>query len=180
MIITRIGRSWLLLAALVTVTASCDDDGIFAPTPVDPEPKNGLVALVTLVPRTIIYSVGENVVTDVRIANATNVRAVAFALTYNPEVMQYVNGVEGTFMNSDGSNTVFFVLIPGAGGEITVLLAREGGGPGASGTGVLAMFEFLAVGTGDSGFAFTLGRVWDPQGQILPAQFSNPPVRVVP
>ena len=119
------------------------------------------------------------VVTDVFIQNATNVGAVLFDLRYNPEVMQYVSSVEGTFMNSDGSNTAFFVL-PGAAGEINVALSRLGGGAGASGWGVLATFEFLAVGAGDSGFAFDGASVRDPLGQVLPAQFSNVPVRVVP
>ena len=67
-----------------------------------------------------------------------------------------------------------------AAGEINVGLSRLGGGPGASGTGVLATFEFLAVGSGDSGFAFDGASVRDPQGQSLPALFSTVPVRVVP
>ena len=73
MIITRIGRSWLLLAALVTVTAGCDDDGVVAPTPDDP-PQ---LASVTLVPSKTFYSVGESVVNDVLIVNGMNVHTVA-------------------------------------------------------------------------------------------------------
>ena len=178
MITTLIGRSWLLLAALVTVTAGCDDDGIIAPTPVDPEPKNGLVALVTLVPSKTIYSVGESVVTDMLIVNGMNVFAVPFHLTYNPDVLQYVSSAQGTFLNSDGSDTVLFVtpMID----ELVVALSRLEVGPGASGDGVLATFEFLATGAGDGGLAFTGASLIGPQAMNLPAQFSTVPVRVVP
>ena len=174
MIITRIGRSWLLLAALVTVTAGCDDDGVVAPTPDDP-PQ---LASVTLVPSKTIYSVGESVVTDMLIVNGMNVFAVPFHLTYNPDVLQYVSSAQGTFLNSDGSDTVLFVspMID----ELVVALSRLEVGPGASGDGVLATFEFLTTGAGDGGLAFTGASLKDPQAMNLPAQFSTVPVRVVP
>ena len=57
MIITRIGWSWLLLAALMTVTAGCDDDGIIVPSQVDPKPTR--VASVLLVPFRATYSIGD-------------------------------------------------------------------------------------------------------------------------
>ncbi len=174
MIITRIGRSWLLLAALVTVTAGCDDDGVVAPTPDDP-PQ---LASVTLVPSKTIYSVGESVVTDMLIVNGMNVFAVPFHLTYNPDVLQYVSSAQGTFLNSDGSDTVFFMasLID----ELVVAMSRLEGGTGASGDGVLATFEFLATGAGDGGLAFTGASLIGPPGMNLPAQFSTVPVGVEP
>ncbi len=174
MIITRIGRSWFLLAVLVGVAAGCDDDGVVAPTPDDP-PQ---LASVTLVPSKAIYSVGESVVTDMLIVNGMNVFAVPFHLTYNPDVLQYVSSAQGTFLNTDGSDTVFLVgpMID----ELVVALSRLEVGPGASGDGVLATFEFLATGAGDGGLAFTGASLVGPQAMNLPAQFSTVPVRVVP
>ncbi len=174
MITTRIGWPWFLLAVLVGVAAGCDDDGVVAPTPDDP-PQ---LASVTLVPSKTIYSVGESVVTDMLIVNGMNVFAVPFHLTYNSDVLQFVGGAEGTFLNSDGSNTVFFVspMID----ELVVGLSRLGVGTGASGDGVLATFEFLATGAGDGGLAFTEAILRDPQAMRLPAQFSTVPVGVEP
>ena len=175
MIVTRVGWSWIVLATLVTMTAGCDHDDIIAPT--DPQPT---VASVRLVPGKLTYSVGESVMTDLFIENAKNVGSVPFHLLYDPTVLEYVTGTEGTFLNGDGTNTVFLAVDSGPGGEIVVGLARLGGSPGASGAGLLATFEFLAVGSGDSGFSFTGAGVRDPQAQFLPASFSTVSVQVVP
>ena len=174
MITTRIGWPWFLLAVLVGVAAGCDDDGIVAPTLDDPLQ----LASVTLVPSKTIYSVGESVVTDMLIVNGMNVFAVPFHLTYNPDVLQYVSSAQGTFLNSDGSDTVLFVspMID----ELVVALSRLEVGPGASGDGVLATFEFLATGAGDGGLAFTGASLIGPQAMNLPAQFSTVPVGVEP
>ena len=58
--------------------------------------------VIALVPSTLIYHVGESIVLEVYIGNATNVGTVSFSLRYEPAVVQYVGAIEGTFMNSDG------------------------------------------------------------------------------
>ena len=171
---TRMGRAWLLLALLVSLAAGCADDGVVAPTP-DVSPP---LASVTLVPSKTIYSVGESVATDMLIFNAMNVGSVPFHLTYNPDVLQFVSGAQGTFLNEDGTQTVFFANATID--EVVVGLSRLGGSSGASGDGVLATFEFLATGAGDGGLGFTGASLRDPQAIILPAQFSAVPVEVVP
>ena len=180
MIIARLGLSWLLLVVLLAVTGGCHDDGIFPLTQIDPQPP--MLASVLLVPSKATYSVGESVMTSVVIQNATNVGTVSFHLNSNPEVLRYIGSLEGTFMNSDGSNTIFLRAPTPLGDVIMVALSRLSGGPGASGAGVLATFEFLAVGSGDSGLAFTGANagVRDPQGQSLPAVFNAFPPQVVP
>ena len=169
--------AWLLLAALITVAVGCDEDDFIAPTLDDP-PASPISIL--LLPDKATYGVGESEVTSVRIENATNVCTVLFRWRYNPAVLQYVDGVEGTFMNTDGSTTDFLATPTTAGDEIEVGLSRRSGGSGASGTGVLATLEFLAVGSGDGGLAFTGAGVRDPQGQSLPALFRTMSVLVVP
>jgi len=68
----------------------------------------------------------------------------------------------------------------GGGGEIVVGLSRLGGGEGVSGNGVLATFQFLAIGEGGAGFAFTGASVRDGKANFMPAQFSVVPVNVEP
>ena len=46
-----------------------------------------------------------------------------------------------------------------------------GGGKGASGTGGLATFQFMAIAPGDANFAFTGASVKGPQAGNLPADF---------
>ena len=136
-------------------------------------------AVIGLLLSALIYHIGESVVLEVYIANATNVGTVSFSLRHDPAVVQYVGAIEGTLMNSDGRQTVFLAN-PTAGNEIEVALSRQGGGRGAAGTGLLATMEFLAVGVGDAGFAFTDASVEDPKGRFLPASFNSAPVFVVP
>ena len=176
MTISRTGCSWLFLGTLLTVAVGCDVDGSVTPSEVDPPAPP---VSVRLVPAMATYAVGERVAAEVRIGDAANVGAVAFRLQYDRTVLEYVAGVEGTFMNSDGSHTLFLAT-PGAGDEIVVGLSRLGGSQGASGSGLLLTVEFLAVGAGDAGFAFADGVVEDPRGQHLPAVFRNAPVLVVP
>jgi len=154
------------------VVVSCDDGGNIAPPAVEPP------ASVRVVPSTVTYGVGDSVVAEVHIDSATNVGAVTLRLRYDPAVLEYVSGVEGTFMNGDGSHTVFLTGAA-AGGEIAVGLTRIGR-QGASGTGLLFTLEFLAVGAGDAGFDIAEGAVKDPQARNLPAVFSTVPVVVVP
>ncbi len=174
---TRIGWSWLLVAMLVAVTASCDDDVIVA-TPIDDTPVPP--ATIRLVPSAATYRVGDNVPIEVFIENATNVASVSFHLRFGATVLQYLSNAEGAFMGSDGTTTFFLAEVTPAGDEVVVGLSRAGSGPGVSGAGFLATFEFLAIGPGDAGFAFSGSSVRDPQGKSLPARFTTLNVRVNP
>ena len=135
--------------------------------------------VLALVPSASTYGIGESVVLQMYVSGATNVDAISFSLRHDPAVVQYVGAIEGTFMNSDGRQTVFLTA-PTAGNEIEVALSRRGGGRGAAGTGLLATVEFLAVGVGDAEFPFTGASVEDPQGRFLPAAFNSVTVFVVP
>ena len=83
-------------------------------------------------------------------------------------------------MNADGTNTVFLAGDMGGGGEIVVGLSRMGAGEGASGTGSLARFRFLAINAGSCNFGFTGASVKDPQARNLPAAFNTAAVQVEP
>ena len=83
-------------------------------------------------------------------------------------------------MSADGTSTVFLASDTGGGGEIVVGLSRLGGTTGATGSGVLATFQFLAIAAGPAGFAFSGSGVKDPQANPLPTAFSVVPVRIEP
>jgi hypothetical protein len=135
--------------------------------------------VVRLVPSRTTFTVGETVALEVFMENGNNIGSVPFHLRFNPQVLQFVPpAAEGSFLRADGTNTVF--LASDTGGEVVVGLSRLGGGEGASGTGSLAAFQFLAIAEGDAGLAFTGASVKDPQAKNLPASFSVVSVRVEP
>ncbi len=144
----------------------------------EPDLPTGTV-VVQMVPSKSVYAVGEPVVVQIVVDNANNVGSTPFHLRYNKEVLQYLPpGQEGMFMKSDGANTVFLATDIAGGGEVVVGLSRLGAGQGASGSGILATFQFQAINPGECGFAFTGASVKDPQARNLPAAFNVVPVSV--
>lgn len=144
------------------------------PTPVGP-------ATVRLVPSAPSYKVGDRVVVEVRIENAGNVGSVPFHLNYNRQVLEFVGpAMEGPFLGSDGTNTVFLATPTQGGGDLVVGASRLGGGDGVSGSGTVATFQFQAINPGDAGFAFAGASVKDPQARSVTATFLSAPVVVEP
>ena len=138
-------------------------------------------ATVRLVPSAPSYRVGDRVIVEVRIENATNVGSVPFHLRFNRAALEYVPPAnQGPFLNSDGANTVFLANDSQGGGEIVVGLSRLGGGDGMSGAGTLASFQFQAIAAGDCGFGWAGASVKDPQARNVPASFLTAPVAVEP
>jgi hypothetical protein len=144
-------------------------------------PVNAGPAAVRLVPSAPSFRVGDRVSVEVRIENATNVASVPFHLRYNRQVLEFVPpATQGSFLNSDGANSVFLATDSGGGGEVVVGLSRLGGGEGMSGAGTLATFQFQAINPGDAGFAWVGASVKDPQARNVPATFLLAPVAVEP
>ena len=85
----------------------------------------------------------------------------AFDLTYNPDVIQFVEGAEGTFLSQEGLDATSFqvALEDGEPGRLTVGLTRIGPIGEVSGTGTLLTLTFKAVGSGTSLLEFQ-----DPRG----------------
>ena len=146
----------------------------------EPEPPAG-PALVQLVPAKATYAVGETVVLQIIVSNASNVGSIPFHLRYNKDALQFLSpGLEGPFMQSDGTSTVFLASDTGGGGEIVVGMSRMGAGRGATGSGVLATLQFLAINPGPCNFQFTGASVKDPQARNLPAAFNTAQVEIAP
>ncbi len=172
-----------------------DEGGVVRPPPFDtppepepeddgpdeePPPATAGRATVRLIAKPS-YKVGEAVSVNVQIENSSNVGSVPFHLKYNAGVLRYQPPpTEGPFMSSDGKGTVFLASDVAGGGEVVVGLSRLGASTGASGTGLLAAFNFMAIAPGDAGFAFTGASVKGPQAGNLPAEFVVQPVMVVP
>src|SRR5262249_40208375 len=122
---------------------------------------------------------GEPVPVEIRVLGGQNVGSIPFHLRYNPAVLEYQGpGLEGDFLNRDGTATVFVATPVAGGGEIVVGASRVGAATGASGAGTLATFTFVAKGPGAANFSFTGASVKDPNANNLPASFTLSPVTV--
>lgn len=157
---------WCLLSMLAI--AGCDD----ATRGVDESDPLGPIA-VRLVPMQVAYLVGDTIVAQVLVEDGENVGAIAFHLVYDEDVLHFVRPAdEGPWMGADGTNTVFLAVEVASGGELVVGHSRLGNPIGASGSGLLATFEFFALSPGSGGFEFSAASVRDPQAYFLPAVFS--------
>jgi general secretion pathway protein D len=106
---------------------------------------------ISVVPSSSSVSLATSFAVDVLISGASDLYGFQFDLTFNPNVLQASSVTEGSFLSGGGST--FFVpgTIDNAGGNIfataDTLLSPV---PGVNGSGTLAIFDFISVGSGNS------------------------------
>ena len=143
-----------------------------------PPPVTSIAQVILSAPKSV-YRVGETVYVQVQISGAQNVGSVPFHLRFNPQVFTFVApALEGDFLGSDGSQTIFASSEIQGGGEIVVGLSRTGAGTGASGAGLLATFQFSARAPGTGSFSFSGASVRDPAAANLPCSFNTATITV--
>jgi general secretion pathway protein D len=124
-------------------------------TPAETEPgviaSRGLIK--TVAPTGI--KVGQQFSIDAMISLVQNLAGTPFTLSYDPNSVEFVSAVEGSFLNQDGKPTNFSASTDAAGGTVTVAMARTAGSGGVSGGGTLATFTFKAKKQGLAKFWFS-------------------------
>ncbi len=128
---------------------------------------------VGMIPTAVEVSVGDRVSVQIAIEAGDNVGHVPFHVRFNPRVLQFEAGDEGSFLRSDGAPTAFFAAPTSDGATIVVGLSRLGQPAGVSGSGDLCTLHFIVVGPGDAGLAFARAKVKDPANRALPALFAS-------
>ena len=102
-----------------------------------------------------------------------------FDLNFDPTRLQFVGGgFEGPFLATAGP-TFFFGGIPGTGSVQFVFDTLLGPGPGASGNGLLAFFDFRALAKGPTTLSLANVLAQDTPGNLInvglvPAQITVP------
>lgn len=124
-----------------------------------------------MVPSAVRVAVGDPLSIHVEIVGAADVGSVPFHVVYDPAVLRFEGGREGTFLKGDGRSTAFFAAPMSDGSEAVIGLSRLGAGDGIGGGGELCTLNFTAVGPGDAGLAFTRAHVRDSANRIVPAAF---------
>ncbi|MFL6706634.1 MAG: cohesin domain-containing protein [Massilia sp.] len=99
---------------------------------------------------------GHAVGVDINIAGITDLAAWQFTLNFDPSLLQVVSGIEGSFLDQAGTTFFDAGTFDNAAGTISFAFdSLFGPGPGASGSGLLAHYDFNAVGNGPVAFSFS-------------------------
>jgi hypothetical protein len=135
----------------------------------EPEPQTPVI--VALDPMHAELPLGARFQVSVAIQNATDVGHVPFHLTFDPAVLRFDRGDEGTFLRSDGGSTAFFARPTTTPGTVVVGLSRLGRSAGVSGSGLLCTLHFEAIGSGATVLGFERQKVQSPALARLTAEF---------
>jgi len=100
-----------------------------------------------------------------------------FDLNYDPTKFQFVSGSEGPFLATAGT-TFFYGGSLGLGSLQFVFDTLLGAGPGASGSGVLASFDFMALDLGISEFSLANAIAQDTPGGFIDVALQSTTVTV--
>lgn len=146
--------------------------------PMDDDVKADLPVEVSLHPSVRRAGVNNIFTVEVRIRNANNVGSVPFHINYDPNIIQAIEAVEGGFLKQGGASTSFmFNPDDRRTGQAMLGYSRLGQQPGADGSGVLAIFRFKALDTGQTEITFSNNSVLDPSARPIPSIFN--PGRVI-
>jgi general secretion pathway protein D len=103
--------------------------------------------------------------------NVSRAATVTLTVTYNPAILRMRTVQEGSFLRQSGVNVVFTPNSDAATGRIDLAFVRTGDTVGASGSGLLAAFQFDAVGPGTAQVTIS-GVMANPTGGTIPARFT--------
>ncbi len=152
-----------------------------SPNPTAPQggaPPSPLSAIALNIAAPASAAVNDLFSLTVTVANAGGLFSAPFVLTYDPAILEFVEGSEGNFLKSDGKKTVFQVVNAKQGGRVTVNLSRIEKAGGVSGSGSLASLAFRAKGRGVANLGFSSVRFTDAGGKALDVMPFNAVVSV--
>ena len=118
------------------------------PAPPQQPVKRGLLQLAS--PSAI--GVGQQFYVDVKVADAQGLAGASYALTYDPNLADFVSVSEGNFLKKGGQKTVFSSNV--ANGSVTINQSRPVEGGGVTGAGSLASALFKTKSKGAASFGF--------------------------
>lgn len=100
--------------------------------------------------------VGDTLNLSVKASDFTDLYGFQYTLNFNPAIYKAVASSEGNFLQTGGATFFDGGVIDNATGVISFVLSTLlGTGSGASGSGLLASFEFEALASGPGTFSFS-------------------------
>lgn len=140
---------------------------------------NAQVISVTASPSPAV--VGTPLALNVLIAGVADLFGYQFSLAFNPLVLQATGSAEGAFLPAAGATIFDGGVVNNTLGTVTLAYGTlTGPGPGASGGGVLASFNFSVIAPGSSALTFSDVLLLNSNLDTIPVQLSNGLVTAVP
>jgi general secretion pathway protein D len=115
-----------------------------------------------------LVDAGDELELSVQVAEVENLFSAPMFISFDPKVLEFVEAVEGDFLRSGGSATVFTASPPGQGsGRVIVGYKQGAGGKGATGDGSLYTLRFRALEAGKTVVNLERINFRDPAGNRL-------------
>ena len=130
------------------------------------EPAAGELQLLVVASTREIVKGGITIV-DVIASSSTGVVDAPLHLTFDPAVMEFVDGATGDFLTQGGSSVVFLADGRSRPGDVAIAAGRLEREHGASGAGLLCRVRLRGVGPGTTSVHVGEARAWGAQGQEL-------------
>jgi hypothetical protein len=110
---------------------------------------------------------GEIVTVDVMASSSTAVVDAPLHLSFDPTVLEFVDGGPGDFLAQGGSSVVFLADGRSRPGDVAIAAGRVTREQGASGSGLLCRVRFRGVGVGATPVAVGQAKAWGTAGETL-------------
>ena len=110
---------------------------------------------------------GGIVTVDVMATSDTAVLDAPLHLSFDPNVMAYVDGTPGDFLSQGGSSIVFFADGSTRPGDVAVAAGRVDRQQGATGSGLLCRVRLRAVAAGTTPVTVAQAKAWGIHGEEL-------------
>jgi len=111
--------------------------------------------------------VGEMLTLTVEVAAVDSLYSAPLFVNYDPALVEFVDGQEGTFLGQGGQATVFSLIPRPADGQIVIGYKQDAGGTGASGDGTLVTLNFRGKAAGNARIELSRVNFRDPAGTRL-------------
>ncbi len=126
----------------------------------------GELRLVVVAPVRVIAA-GTIISVDVMASSSSAVVDAPLHLTFDPNVLEFVDGAPGDFLTQGGSSIVFLADGSSRPGDVAVAAGRVEREHGASGAGLLCRVRFRGVGAGTTPVLVGDAKVWGTRGEAL-------------
>lgn len=153
-------------ATLVSPTAAAIDPEAKASAAGETAPAAGELQLVVIASASEIET-GAVMTVDVMASSSTAVVDAPLHLTFDPNVMEFVDGATGDFLTQGGSSVVFFADGRSRPGEVAIATGRVEREQGAQGSGLLCRVRFRGVGSGTTPVVVGQAKAWGARGEEL-------------
>jgi len=112
-------------------------------------------------------AVGQDLTVTVEVTAIDSLSSAPLFVNYDPALIEFVDGREGSFLGQGGQATVFSLIPRPSAGQIVVGYKQEGGGAGVSGDGTLFTLNFRGKAAGNARIELSRVNFRDPAGTRL-------------